>query len=429
MYRCVTWIVVFGAFSILFDSTALGQSTDCPPPADIPRIQEKLKELGYYNGYVDGVWGQISKDALRAFKRDHGLADDRLWDVETNSGLLKAQANSKRETGLTTGNAPMVQEDLSVPVKRPQNSISDKAQGFWWLLFFSTIFVEPIRAARQLDRRLHTRNPSAKSFKWGYWNGHLLSATSGFLGVSFLLAVLGLLLVNGTFSLKGLLIVLALCPFFVLGVSIELRNRWAWIVWTIVSLNPILWVVNGIYIKNRWKEIADEQASSSADGAIQAEETEKVCPLCAERIKMDARLCRYCGTRFTEEEMLEAKDSVRRAREKHAREKEAVRTTQEIVETGERIALLQEEGKKYKGGEWRVVVGTTLLFISGGWFLMEYYDERSVILSGIVALWGGYVLIKGLFFCHRADKTKLSWDNLKKKEQQLRQRLEEFKSV
>lgn len=37
-----------------------------------------------------------------------------------------------------------------------------------------------------------------------------------------------------------------------LGAAILSMSRWAFLLGTIASLNPILWVINGIYLKNRW---------------------------------------------------------------------------------------------------------------------------------------------------------------------------------
>jgi len=37
-----------------------------------------------------------------------------------------------------------------------------------------------------------------------------------------------------------------------LGIAILTLSRWAFLIGTIASLNPILWIINGIYLKNRW---------------------------------------------------------------------------------------------------------------------------------------------------------------------------------
>lgn len=52
----------------------------CPYTAkksnDYVAAQQKLRDLGYYYGAIDGSFGPASKSALKAFQRDYGLAVD-----------------------------------------------------------------------------------------------------------------------------------------------------------------------------------------------------------------------------------------------------------------------------------------------------------------------------------------------------------------
>ena len=41
--------------------------------ADIAAMQEKLKQLGLFDGTVDGYYGPKTADAIRAFEQRHGL--------------------------------------------------------------------------------------------------------------------------------------------------------------------------------------------------------------------------------------------------------------------------------------------------------------------------------------------------------------------
>lgn len=54
-----------------------------------------------------------------------------------------------------------------------------------------------------------------------------------------------------------------------ISVSILRMNRTAFLVGTVLSFNPLLWIINGIYLKNRWdhpliKKNPDDSASSGA---------------------------------------------------------------------------------------------------------------------------------------------------------------------
>lgn len=41
--------------------------------ADVFEVQRRLKQLGYYNSYVDGIYGEGMKRAVHSFQRDRGL--------------------------------------------------------------------------------------------------------------------------------------------------------------------------------------------------------------------------------------------------------------------------------------------------------------------------------------------------------------------
>jgi len=55
-----------------------------PPPAsgpaynreDVLWIQQRLQDLGYYSGAIDGSVGQATREAVRAYQRDQDIAAD-----------------------------------------------------------------------------------------------------------------------------------------------------------------------------------------------------------------------------------------------------------------------------------------------------------------------------------------------------------------
>ena len=55
-------------------------------PVEATKVQQALKNAGYYNGAIDGRLGSGSKQAIRDFQEDQGLAVDGLigkktWDA------------------------------------------------------------------------------------------------------------------------------------------------------------------------------------------------------------------------------------------------------------------------------------------------------------------------------------------------------------
>lgn len=105
----------------------------------------------------------------------------------------------------------------------------------------------------KLDNKRTNRYPNTLTFKWGYFTG------SRILMASTIITILGIIIIaSGEPDLAevNVAIIWALCVLFIPGILILRRNRWAWIFYTIFSFNPFLWLINSIYIKNRWNEFA-----------------------------------------------------------------------------------------------------------------------------------------------------------------------------
>ena len=49
-----------------------------------------LKYLGFYEGNVDGIWGEKSRQATRAFQLQQALDADGIFGLDTESEILKA---------------------------------------------------------------------------------------------------------------------------------------------------------------------------------------------------------------------------------------------------------------------------------------------------------------------------------------------------
>ena len=111
-------------------------------------------------------------------------------------------------------------------------------------LFCSLLAVVP---AILLERRRKVRSPNQRPYTWGYFQG-----IAGLL-FSLVLIVGGLSKGLDADAVAGLLyfVVLAIAAWLTIQ-----RNRWAYIVFTLGSLNPFLWVINGVYISHRWKELS-----------------------------------------------------------------------------------------------------------------------------------------------------------------------------
>jgi energy-converting hydrogenase Eha subunit A len=100
--------------------------------------------------------------------------------------------------------------------------------------------IGPIVVALALNRRFRRDNPEKRSYRWGYY----------FSVMSFVAVVgLALLLDFGIVCLIFLGVV-----YGILAWAFAQRRHWAWIALTILSFNPIAWIINAIYLRKRWAE-------------------------------------------------------------------------------------------------------------------------------------------------------------------------------
>lgn len=51
--------------------------------SEVKKIQQKLKELGYYKGNVDGIYGTATKKAVTAFQKNCGITSDGICGPKT----------------------------------------------------------------------------------------------------------------------------------------------------------------------------------------------------------------------------------------------------------------------------------------------------------------------------------------------------------
>ncbi|HUO38273.1 MAG TPA: peptidoglycan-binding protein, partial [Mycobacterium sp.] len=65
-------------------------AADFPPAIEVKGAQVRLRQIGYYVGPVDGQKEEVTDDAIRNFKVDHGLADNSTLDGDTAAALTKA---------------------------------------------------------------------------------------------------------------------------------------------------------------------------------------------------------------------------------------------------------------------------------------------------------------------------------------------------
>ena len=76
--------------------------------------QALLACLGYYDGPLDGIWGEKSKKATEAFQRDYQLTVDGIFGAETEKRILEVVASG------------------DMPAQQPQAAPETGESADWW---------------------------------------------------------------------------------------------------------------------------------------------------------------------------------------------------------------------------------------------------------------------------------------------------------
>lgn len=108
-----------------------------------------------------------------------------------------------------------------------------------------------------MGARWEAKNPGKLPFKWGYFQ-----SICSILGI--VMAVLALIGLSENEN-SGTLQFLSLFGIAhgIAGIFMLRRNRYWWIIGILLTLNPILWIANGIYLSNRWREMRSEVRDNS----------------------------------------------------------------------------------------------------------------------------------------------------------------------
>ena len=77
---------------------------------EVKELQRRLKEWGYYNGAVDGIYGKGTVEAVKAFQKKNGLTADGVAGIETYRALgmndsVKVLENNKKPNSSSSGTA------------------------------------------------------------------------------------------------------------------------------------------------------------------------------------------------------------------------------------------------------------------------------------------------------------------------------------
>lgn len=102
-----------------------------------------------------------------------------------------------------------------------------------------------------LEGRRKNASPKDLPYTWGFFQG-----MSGLLLGFYCVLLGGYLAAQGSISTISLAVPLLVYGAITgpAGYFVIKRRKWAWVVHTIASLNPVWWIANSIYGRHRWDE-------------------------------------------------------------------------------------------------------------------------------------------------------------------------------
>lgn len=100
---------------------------------DVVTVQQRLKELGYYTGSIDGVYGSGSIAAATAFQKNNGLKVDGLTGQSTYAALFSSSAvaagssssSGSSSSGSSSTYVKLQSGDKGTEVKKLQQALKD----------------------------------------------------------------------------------------------------------------------------------------------------------------------------------------------------------------------------------------------------------------------------------------------------------------
>jgi uncharacterized membrane protein YfcA len=122
-----------------------------------------------------------------------------------------------------------------------------------------TFLLGPIVGAFIMEARRKRAEPNLRPYTWGLYIGLSVLIFYGWFAFAGLIGLFGVFLpgdnTKGDFSRGAALLVLVFCGLIsASGYFCLKRHRWAWVVATIATAVPVIWIINFFYGKNRWQE-------------------------------------------------------------------------------------------------------------------------------------------------------------------------------
>ena len=84
---------------------------------EVKSIQRKLSSLGYYNGSVDGIYGNATKSAVTSFQRNCGITADGICGAQTLLYLGLGGGGSSNNTAYSSSDVELLAKVISAEAR------------------------------------------------------------------------------------------------------------------------------------------------------------------------------------------------------------------------------------------------------------------------------------------------------------------------
>lgn len=87
--------------------------------SEVKQIQQKLKELGYYNGKIDSIYGTQTKNAVTKFQKNCGITADGICGKTTllYLGLSGGSSGGSNNTGYSASDVELLAKVISAEAR------------------------------------------------------------------------------------------------------------------------------------------------------------------------------------------------------------------------------------------------------------------------------------------------------------------------
>lgn len=114
---CITLMLVISLLTVFIinSSNGFALSKYGSTGSEVTQIQQKLTNLGYYSGSIDGVYGSSTKRAVTNFQRDWGLTADGIAGTKTLNAL--GISSSSGSYGFTNSEISLLARTISAEAR------------------------------------------------------------------------------------------------------------------------------------------------------------------------------------------------------------------------------------------------------------------------------------------------------------------------